>query len=194
MVDADCHAHGDHIGVDQGVQGSRNACSGSVGAVVCTVFSPGIHALGGKVAANQSLGLVGSDIDTHSRGNIHGIVGEIGQILSHIAGIGQSVIYGTVACSGIVRQLQTQRAEHHGHQGAVGSSGRGHGVGSGGDAVELLHNLGVGTAGGRRTGSVCKAHNRSDFFKVAVKACTVGQCQSLSLVLVQGLCINNNRP
>ena len=194
MVDADCHARGDHIGIDKRIQGLSHTCTGGVGAVVCAVFSPGIHALCGEVAANPSLGLVGSDIDTHSCGNIHGGVGERGQILSHIAGIGQSVIYGTVACSGIVRQLQAQRTEHHGHQGAVGSSGRGHGVGSGGDAVELLHNLGVGTAGGRIIGGVCDTDNRSDFFKVPVKACTVGQCQSLSLVLVQGFRINNNRP
>ena len=194
VVGADCHAHRDNIGVDQGVHGSRNACSGSVGAVVCAVFSPGIHDLCGEVAFDLRLCLVGSDIDTHSRRNIHGVVGEAGHILSRITGIGQSAAYRITARSGIARQVQVQRAQHHGHQRTLGHTGGHLTIGARGDAVELIHDLHIGAASGRIIGGVCETHNHSDFFEVAVKARAVGQSEGLSLVLVQSFRINNNRP
>ena len=193
VIDAYRHAHGDHICVYQGIERGSNACAGGIGPVVCAVFGPGVDALGAVVAADLRIGLVGGDIDAHCRGDVHRVVGEAGHILRKASGVGQRVVYGAAACIGIVRQLLAQRAQHHGHQRAVAQCGGKLAVGRGGDAVELLHHLGVGAAGGGVIGGICQAHDRSDFFKVAVKGGAVGQGDGLCLVLVQRFRVNNDR-
>ena len=123
VIDAYRHAHGDHAGVDQGVERGGNACAGGVGPVICAVFGPGVNALCAVVAGDLRVGLVGGDIDAHSRGDVHRVFGESGQILRDIAGVCQRVVYGLVFGRVFVRQVQAQRAQHHGHQGAVGNAG-----------------------------------------------------------------------
>ena len=193
VVNTDCHADRNHIGIDQGVNvGGRNVCAGGIGAVVRPVFGFGIYALGGEAAANPRLGLVGSDIDTHSRGNVHGVLIEPGQILRGSTGILQCVARGFVVRCGSVGQIQPQRTQYHSHQRAVGHAGGKLIIGSRGDTVQLLHDLRVGTPGGGVVGDVGETDDRSDFFEVPVKACAVGHGESLGLVFVQSFRINND--
>ena len=192
VVDAYSHTHGENICVDRGVGGRCYACAGSIGAVVCAIFGPGINALCAEIAVDQSLGLVGSDIDTHGRSNVHGVLIELLNILSGSTGVGQSVVCGFVVCCGSGGQIQAQRAQHHGHQGAVADAVCKVTVERRGDFVELPHNLVVDDAGRGGIGEVCDTENRSDFFEVAVKACTVSQSKGLRLVLVQSFRINND--
>ena len=192
VVDTDGHAHGEHIGIDQGVERLRNACAGSIGAVVRAVFRPGVNVLREEAAADQGLGLMGSNIDTHSRGNIHRGAGEPGRILSGSTGFLQRLVCGVVGHSGTGGKIQAQHAHHHGHQGAAANAVCNRTIARCGDLVELPHNHAVYDAGRGVIGEVRDAESRSDFLEIAVKACAVGQGKCLGLILVQSFRINNN--
>ena len=194
VVDTDCRTHGKNICVDKGINGLRNACAGGVGAVVCAIFHSGVNALRGEAAADPGIGPVGSDIDTHSRGNVHSGAGETGQILKASTGFLQSVVRGLVIHSWIGRQVQTQHAQHHGHQGAVAHAAGSRAILGRGDIIELAHNLVADDAGGGVVGEIGDTKEGSDFLEVAVKARAVGQGEGLGLILVQSFRINNDTP
>ena len=194
VVDTDSDTHGEHIGIDQGVEGLRNACAGGIGAVVRAVFRPGVNALCGKAAADQSLGLMGSNIDTHSRGNIHRGAGEPGRILSGSTGFLQRLVCGAVGHSGTGGKVQAQHAHHHGHQGAAANAVCNRSIARRGDLVELPHNHAVYDAGRGVIGEVRDAESSSDFLEIAVKACAVGKGEGLGLIFVQSFRINNDTP
>ena len=192
VVDAYRHTQGDHTVVDKGEGGRIHGLAGSVGTVVRAVFGLGIHAPGGVFAADGSLGLVSSDIDTHSRGDIDAVLTELLNRLGRGAGSAQGVVGGGIVHGGSGGQVQAQHAHHHGHQGAAPNA-VGHSTIPGcGNLIELPHHHAVDHTGRRVVGGIRNAESRSDLLKIPVQIGAVGQSEGIGLVLVQGFRVNKD--